>query len=248
MNLNGGIGVFDSGIGGLTLLKELDSRMGGQTFYYYGDNSNAPYGNKSAEEILSLSIKAFEFFEDIGVRAAVIACNTVTADCARYFREKFSYKIFGLEPALKPALLKYDDVLVLATKATLSSPSFVRLKNSFYGKNITTFAPVSLAGDIERNLPFGREINLDSHLVKMKTDAVVLGCTHYIYIRDEISRFYSSPVFDGNHGISIHLIKYLTSCGINCAVNVDNMCKNNIIFVGNEKNYNYFVYKHMFGT
>lgn len=248
MYSNGGIGVFDSGIGGLTLLKELDACMGGQTFYYYGDNSNAPYGNKSAEEILNLSLKAFELFDKIGVRAAVIACNTVTADCAKYFREKFGYKIFGLEPALKPALLKHDDVLVLATKATLSSPSFMRLKNSFYGKNIMTFAPVSLAGDIEQNLPFGRGINLDSHLVKMKTGAVVLGCTHYIYIKNEISEFYSSPVFDGNHGISIHLIKYLTSCGICCDISADNMRKNNIIFVGNEKKYNYFVYKHMFGV
>lgn len=246
--VDGGIGVFDSGIGGLTLLKELDSMTSGQTFYYYGDNSNAPYGNKSAEEILSLSSKAFECFDEIGVRAAVIACNTVTADCAAYFRKKFSYKIFGIEPALKPALLKHDDVLVLATKATLSSPSFMRLKNSFYGKNIMTFAPIRLAEDIERNIPFGRGIDLSAHLKKVKTGAVVLGCTHYVYLKKEIGEFYSSPVFDGNYGISIHLVKCLTLNKAECGIKADNMQKNNIIFIGNDKNYNCFVYKHMFGV
>ena len=97
-------GVFDSGIGGMTLLAECRRRMPHVRFYYYGDNANAPYGGKSGEELLGMSRRAFDLFSSVGTDAALIACNTVTTVCIGTLRREYAFPVVGTEPALRAVL------------------------------------------------------------------------------------------------------------------------------------------------
>ena len=115
----GYIAFFDSGIGGLTLLKECAQQLAGESFLYFGDNANAPYGNKSPEEIERLTLTAFGYLSRFPLKAAVLACNTVTAECAAALRARCPFPVLGVEPALKPAAKACKNVLVLATRAPL---------------------------------------------------------------------------------------------------------------------------------
>lgn len=126
----GYIAFFDSGIGGLTLLKECAQQLAGESFLYFGDNANAPYGNKSPEEIERLTLTAFGYLSRFPLKAAVLACNTVTAECAAALRARCPFPVLGVEPALKPAAKACKNVLVLATRATLSSKKFRALAES----------------------------------------------------------------------------------------------------------------------
>ena len=129
----GYIAFFDSGIGGLTLLKECAQQLAGESFLYFGDNANAPYGNKSPEEIERLTLTAFGYLSRFPLKAAVLACNTVTAECAAALRARCPFPVLGVEPALKPAAKACKNVLVLATRATLSSKKFRALAESVSG-------------------------------------------------------------------------------------------------------------------
>ncbi len=213
----GGIAFFDSGIGGLTVLHACVRRFMGERFYYFGDNVHAPYGNKSQQEITALTIRAFEFFHALGVKAAVIACNTVTAVCAETLRKKYPFPIIGAEPAINVAAQKGGKVLVLATAATCESARFLSLckgvGDRYPHATLLIHPCYTLAEAVERNIEKG-ELDLSIHIPTMHPTSVVLGCTHYIYIKEQISRYYSCPVFDGNLGISTHLSTVLQSAKI----------------------------------
>lgn len=201
---------FDSGIGGLTLLEECCRKLEGERLLYYGDNENAPYGNKSSRAIEALALNAFNYLSGFPVKAAVLACNTVTAECAEALRRRFSFPIVGVEPALKPAAKRCKNVLVIATKATLSSRKFSGLCESVSADCRFTFhCPKDLAGEIESKIADLSQIDLARHLPRGDYDGAVLGCTHYIYLRREISAYLKCPVFDGNAGTADHLIDLL---------------------------------------
>ena len=146
----GYIAFFDSGIGGLTLLKECAQQLAGESFLYFGDNANAPYGNKSPEEIERLALTAFGYLSRFPLKAAVLACNTVTAECAAALRARCPFPVLGVEPALKPAAKACKNVLVLATRATLSSKKFRALAESVSGAcRFTFYCPRDLVqGDV----------------------------------------------------------------------------------------------------
>ena len=121
------IAVFDSGIGGLSVLSELVKIMPNEDFLYFGDRANAPYGTKSAEQVRALTEKAFEDMLERGIKAFVIACNTATSVAVRTLRERYpDFIIIGVEPALKPAALcaEHPTVAVLATPLTLNETKF----------------------------------------------------------------------------------------------------------------------------
>lgn len=207
---NGYIAFFDSGIGGLTLLKECTKRTENESFLYFGDNRNAPYGNRSHSQILHLAEQAFEYLARFPLKAAVIACNTVTAECAEVLRRKYSFPIIGVEPALKPAAEICNKALVLATRATLSSRKFAVLAEKLAGDcDFTFFCPSALAGAIEKNIFNLTRLDLKEHLPEGDFDGVVLGCTHYIFLREEISGRLNCPAFDGNCGTAARLVKIL---------------------------------------
>ena len=130
----GGIGVFDSGIGGLTVLSECLKVCKNEVFYYYGDHTHAPYGNKPIKKIRRYTFAAMRKFRRLKVKAVVLACNTVTAVCAEELRRKFSFSIIGAEPAILPAAKAGGTVYVLATRATCKSTRYKNLIK-IYSKN-----------------------------------------------------------------------------------------------------------------
>ncbi|MBO5743948.1 MAG: aspartate/glutamate racemase family protein, partial [Clostridia bacterium] len=127
------IGVFDSGLGGITVLGELKKLMPNENFIYLGDSKNAPYGTKNEDEIKEHTTSCIKKLISMGVKAVVIACNTATSVAAYDLREAFSIPIIGIEPAVKPAALKYEgeNIFVMATPMTLKKEKFLKLMKSY---------------------------------------------------------------------------------------------------------------------
>ena len=178
------IGFFDSGLGGLTILSEVYQMLPNEQLIYLADSKNAPYGKKSKEEIIALSIKNTEKLIDLGCKMIVVACNTATTNAIKYLRENYNIPFIGIEPAIKPAALnsKTDKVGVLATKGTLSSELFTLTSKKFENTQFIEVEGVGLveiveSGELEKAMPL-----LEQYLGKMLekgVDGVVLGCTHY---------------------------------------------------------------------
>lgn len=239
------VGVFDSGIGGLTVLSECARRLPNVKFIYFGDNERAPYGNRSEEEILAFSWEAFKFFRRMGVDAAVIACNTVTAVAADGLRKAFAFPIIGSEPAVKPAAKRGGKILVLATRRTAESARLKMLMGRFPECSFTVAPCPRLAGAIEAYFTRGESVLLSSHLPEGKYDGVVLGCTHYAYFAPQISKYYSAPLYDGAAGVAKRLAVVLEKR------RNPNECFNffvrkNVKFVGKSKKINKKVYLRTF--
>ena len=205
MNAIARIGVFDSGVGGLTVLAACMKKLAGCSFYYFGDNAHAPYGNRSEAEITEFVFRGLRRFRRIGVDAAVLACNTATAVCAERARNAFAFPVVGMEPAVRPAAASCRRVLVLATPLTAASRRLERLTASFPDTSFTICGLSGFAGAIERALTCGEPLTISDHLPQGRYDGVVLGCTHYVFFRDEIARFYGCKVFDGGEGTANRL-------------------------------------------
>lgn len=215
----GGIAFFDSGIGGLTVLVECRKVLPNQLFYYFGDNSHAPYGNLSEEKIKKYTFRAFKRFERLQVKAVVIACNTVTAVCVEELRKKYPFPIIGAEPALYLASRETEgEVLALMTAATCNSARIRNLAErccaDYPNAKVRLCSCVHLAGEIERHISEANYV-YQSFLPQGMPVAVVLGCTHYIYIKEYIQNFYGCRCYDGNHGIAQRLC--------------DELCKNDYV-------------------
>ncbi|MBO5411558.1 MAG: aspartate/glutamate racemase family protein [Clostridia bacterium] len=210
--LKGGVGFFDSGIGGMTVLAECQKRCPGEFFYYYGDNKHAPYGNLPSEKIRRFVKKAFRRFRKLKVRAVVLACNTVTALCIDELRGQYSFPIIGAEPALVEGAKRGGEVFALVTRATYTSDRFQRLLSDvarrYPQSNVTAYPCDLLAGMIERHI-FDPDFSYVTYFPKGTPNSVVLGCTHYIYIKEEVRGFYQCPVYDGNEGIAKRLCSIL---------------------------------------
>lgn len=201
---------FDSGIGGLNLLAECAHRLSCAEFYYFADNYNMPYGNLSRDELYFKADEIFEKIAALGPQAVVIACNTVTAVCAKKLREKYPFPIVGVEPAVKPAAKNGGKCLVLATPATAESPQISKLVEK-YGNGITrVIACPNLAQYIEHNIFHMEEEKIIEMLPKCSPSSVVLGCTHYTYAKDIIKRFYNCEVYDGIYGTANRLCNILS--------------------------------------
>lgn len=200
---------FDSGIGGLNLLHECAKRRSDLNFAYFADNYNMPYGNLSHEKILSFVDSKFELMNFLNPAAAVVACNTVTAECIRFLRQKYSFPIIGIQPAVKPAALKYKHCVVLATPTTANSAAVKNLVEEYGGGHTKVIACPDLAAYIENNIFNLEREKIERFLPKVECDSIVLGCTHYIYISEVISSFYNCHVFDGIDGTANQFEKIL---------------------------------------
>ena len=204
----GGIAFFDSGIGGLTVLAECRKRIKNALFYYYGDNRHAPYGNRSERQIKRYVFRVFRKFKRLHVRAVVVACNTVTAVCIEELRKKYAFPILGTEPAVLSACKEGGEVLVLTTKAANQSPRFralcQRAQEKCKGAKLHLVPCEGLAGAIEAHLLDGA-YDYSALLPTGSPNAVVLGCTHYIYLKETIQKRYACTVFDGNEGVAKRL-------------------------------------------
>lgn len=200
----GPVFVFDSGIGGLNLLYECVLRVPDAHYYFISDNKNVPYGNKSAEEIYRLTRKALDGIEKYNPAALVVACNTVTAQCIDKLRSDYAFPVIGIQPAVKPAAMHGGNCLVLATEATVHSDSFSSLVKRYGNGGFTVAGCRELAEYIEKNIFALPEKLPHGLLPDVKADGVVLGCTHYSYIKRQIEDYYQCPVFDGIVGTADH--------------------------------------------
>ncbi|WP_299434430.1 glutamate racemase [uncultured Maribacter sp.] len=184
------IGIFDSGVGGTSIWKEIESLLPNEDIIYLADSKNAPYGKKSKEEILRLSIKNTEYLLERGCKLIVVACNTATTNAINYLRENYNVPFIGIEPAIKPAALQSESKIVgiLATKGTLSSSLFHSTsENHASGIKIIEREGEGLVPLIEKGELQSVELkNLLSKylhpMLKEGIDYLVLGCTHYPYL------------------------------------------------------------------
>jgi glutamate racemase len=205
--------VFDSGIGGLNVLYECARQINNYNFCYFADNYNVPYGNLPVQEIKRLTFAIFDKINDCNPAAAVVACNTVTATCIDELRAKYTFPIVGIQPAVKPAAKHGGKCLVLATKATLASASFNKLLTTS-GICQPIICPCEeLADYIEKNIMCLPENLPQGLLPDMSADCVVLGCTHYAFVKNNIAKKYCCPIFDGISGTADHLKKILGKTG-----------------------------------
>lgn len=184
---NSPIGMFDSGIGGITILNSVKKLLPKENIIYYSDNLNSPYGNKSKREIQKLSIKNTRFLINKGCKIIVVACNTATTNSIEELRVNFNIPFVGIEPAIKPAAMHTKSGLigVLATKGTLASGLFSNTANN-YGSEIKIIErnAEGLVELIETGVFQGKKIEkvLKKYLFPMiekEIDHLVLGCTHF---------------------------------------------------------------------
>jgi glutamate racemase len=192
--LNNPIGIFDSGVGGTSIWKEIHTMLPWENTIYLADSKNAPYGHKSKEEIIALSIKNTEKLLELNSKIIVVACNTATTNAIEVLREKYKVPFIGIEPAIKPAALKTmtKQVGILATKGTLQSSLFSKT-SELYTQNITVTEVIGEGlvkliedGKIES---FEMKALLSTYLKPMldaKIDYLVLGCSHYPYLIPQI--------------------------------------------------------------
>lgn len=226
--------MFDSGIGGLNLLDACVKVCPDYDFMYFADNYNVPYGGLTHGKISKLVFDVFEKIAACNPCAVVVACNTVTSLCIADLRAKYKFPILGIQPAIKQAVHENDGkCLVLATPATVGSPSFTSLCELHGCGRVETVACSSLAAYIEDHIFDYPDFDISGFLPEVSPACVVLGCTHYIFAKQSIKRYYSCEVFDGILGTADHLRKIL-------AVGHDYNQKINFIggdFVKNKKVY-----------
>jgi len=190
------IGIFDSGIGGTSIWKEVVKLLPNENTIYLADSKNAPYGEKTSNEIIALSVKNTDYLISKGCKLIVVACNTATTNAIDYLRKNYTIPFIGIEPAIKPAALlsKTGAIGILATKGTLSSKLFEKTTKA-YTKNITTIEQdgeglVPLIEEGKLNSPEINEL-LSTYLkpmLKFNIDHLVLGCTHYPYLIPQIKK------------------------------------------------------------
>lgn len=220
------IGIFDSGLGGLSVTASIHALLPSEELRYFGDSANAPYGTKPPEVVARRCMDIGDAFMDQGVKAMVIACNTATSVCVEEMRRRYPVPIIGMEPALKPACQRGGGlpqrVIVAATPLTLKEDKFSRLMDRFKTTHTIFAQPCP---DLVRIVESGR---LDDHDLVDETlhryldrydldtmDSIVLGCTHFVFFKDRIASLCPPglALMDGNEGTARHLRDLLSEAG-----------------------------------
>lgn len=215
MNKNEKIGIFDSGIGGATVLKEIIKIMPNESFYYYSDSINNPYGDKNDEIIINICDRIVSKLIEEKVKAIVIACNTASAKAVGFLREKYPDQlIIAIEPAYKMVhdFAYESNTLVMATKGTIESEKFHALYKKYDNKKTTLLECKGLADVIEEgnSEKINKYLYENLHKYKGNVENVVLGCTHYPLVQNEIKEVLGDVrFFNGAPNLAKHLKKVL---------------------------------------
>ena len=218
------IAVFDSGVGGVSVLRELRRLMPGERFYYFGDSANAPYGRKTTEEVRALTLAAGKkLLEDLGCKALVVACNTATAAAIEDLRARYPDRIIvGIEPALKLACDRHPGgtIGIMATDVTLREKKLAALMERV--KRDCTVHRVHAPGVVE--LVEAGKCGTDEAVALMERlldgyhdlDALVLGCTHYPFMKGAMARVLGDGVelLDGGEGTARETRRRLAEAGL----------------------------------
>ena len=219
------IAVFDSGVGGISVLRQLRKLMPGERYVYFGDSANAPYGNRPTEEVRALTLAAAEkLITEYPVKALVVACNTATAAAIEDLRTQYpDLIVVGIEPAVKLAADHHPggNIGVMATEVTLREEKFDHLMHRFDAERTIYKIPapglVELVeagkGDSEETQLFLRQL-LGPYMGKL--DALVLGCTHYPFVKHNIQAILGpgTEVLHGGQGTARETMRRLTEAGL----------------------------------
>lgn len=199
------IGVFDSGLGGVSTLIQARAMLPRENYIYYGDNGNAPYGGRSKKDIQRLALSACHFLVEHDVKALLIACNTATTAAIELLEKEMPVPVIGMEPAILQAEAEAEKgiVLMMATEATVRLPHYRKLREQL--KNQTSVKDVPCPEELVRRVECGLlEPGSYDDLLKdvfaefegRLVDGIVLGCTHYLFVQPEIER-YAAAHFQG---------------------------------------------------
>ena len=221
------IAVIDSGVGGISVLRELIKIMPRENYVYLGDSKNAPYGSKERSEVLEITRNNLTMLQNKGIKALVVACNTATSAAVRILREENpDLVIVGIEPAIKPPAVTLDHprVLVMATPLTLKEEKFKRLVAQYADRaDIIPLPCHRLAELVEGgNIDSKETDEYIAYLLEpyrdQGIDALVLGCTHYPHVRETIERHVAPNVkiFDGGEGTARETRRRLDVANLLC--------------------------------
>ena len=217
------IAVFDSGVGGISVLKELMALMPGEKYLYFGDSANAPYGDRPTAQVRQLTLAAADMLMKRGIKALVVACNTATAAAIQDLRAAYPETIIiGIEPALKLAYDRYPAgrVGVMATQVTLREEKFSHQLERFPDMQVSLIPAPGLVELIEAGKADSEETeNLLRLLLRPyvgKLDALVLGCTHYPFVKATVAKILGdqTELLDGSLGTARHTMHRLEEKGL----------------------------------
>lgn len=213
------IGFFDSGVGGITVLKEALVHLPHENFIYYADTDHVPYGTKSKEEVKRCIFEAVAFIAAQKVSALVIACNTATSIAINDLRKEFGFPILGMEPAVKPAVesRRRGRVLVTATPLTLKEEKFKNLVTRLDADPIVDALPLPELVEYAEKFIFDEELILGYLKGKLAAytveeyETVVLGCTHFPFYKSVFQKIFpgNTHIIDGSQGTAAHLVRVL---------------------------------------
>ena len=223
------IGIFDSGIGGLSVFREIRKVLPEQSYVYYSDNAHCPYGEKTREYIIDRARAITRFLLDKGCEIIVVACNTATAAAIATLRDEFPVKFIGMEPAIKPAAqaTKTGVVGVLATAGTLRATKYIDTR-ARWAQNVRIVEHIGqgFVELVEKGITTGPEAestvrNSLMPLLDAGADMIVLGCTHYPFLSETISKVAAEAypereikIIDPAPAVARHLIEVMTEEGI----------------------------------
>ena len=223
------IGIFDSGIGGLSVFREIRKVLPEQSYVYYSDNAHCPYGEKSREYIIDRARAITRFLLEKGCEIIVVACNTATAAAISTLREEFPVKFIGMEPAIKPAAqaTRTGVVGVLATAGTLKATKYIDTR-ARWAQNVSIVEHIGqgFVELVEKGTTIGQEAETTVRtslipLLDAGADMIVLGCTHYPFLSDTIRKIASEAYPDRNidiidpaPAVARHLMEVMAEEGI----------------------------------
>lgn len=223
------IGIFDSGIGGLSVFREIRKVLPEQSYVYYSDNAHCPYGEKSREYIIDRARSITRFLLGKGCEIIVVACNTATAAAISTLREEFPVKFIGMEPAIKPAAqsTKTGVVGVLATAGTLKATKYIDTR-ARWAQNVSIVEHIGqgFVELVEKGITTGPEAETTvrtslTPLLDAGADMIVLGCTHYPFLSDTIKKIASEvypdrdiDIIDPAPAVARHLMEVMAEEGI----------------------------------
>ena len=210
MNNQSPIGLFDSGVGGTSIWHEVHRLLPHDNTVYFADSHNAPYGDKTQAEIIALSKQKVEFLLEKNAKIIVVACNTATTNAMKVLRHDYDVPFIGLEPAIKPAaaLTKTGHIGVLATKRTIISEQYQQAALAYQNVTVHSQIGYDLVGLIESGNINTPEMDalLQQYLSPMlaqNIDQLVLGCTHYPYLKANLQRLLPADITIIDSGVAV---------------------------------------------